>query len=372
MAGKKNRRGWGWVAKQRSGRYLASYIGRDLLRHYAGATFTSKLDAEAWLASERRLIELGTWTPPTQREAQKRAATVTLDIYAQTWIDQRPIKPRTRSMYKDLMRLHISPQLGKVPIGALSGQAVRAWYARLGTEHKRRNSHAYGLLHSICATAVKDGLLPTNPCQIERAMNPPRQREPVILTPDEIAKVANEIQPAQLKALVLISAWGGLRWGEVTELRRKDISADCSVVNVSRAVTHRNGCDISTPKSGKGRSVYLPPHIQGEIRDHLAQHVGSDPDALLFTATRSCHYSERMMRDALAAALKSVGIDRQIRIHDMRHFAGSQTARVANLVETQARLGHSTVKASMLYQHMVSGRDREVAAALSELAQNPG
>jgi len=48
MAGKRNRRSWGWVARQRSGRYLASYIGPDLARHYAGATYTSKLDAKAW------------------------------------------------------------------------------------------------------------------------------------------------------------------------------------------------------------------------------------------------------------------------------------------------------------------------------------
>jgi len=52
----------------------------------------------------------------------------------------------------------------------------------------------------------------------------------------------------------------------------------------------------------------------------------------------------------------------------LRHFSGTQTARVGNLVETMGRLGHSTVTASLRYQHQVSGRDVEIAAALSELA----
>jgi hypothetical protein len=44
------------------------------------------------------------------------------------------------------------------------------------------------------------------------------------------------------------------------------------------------------------------------------------------------------------------------------------TARVGNLAESMQRLGHSTVRASLLYQQVVSGRDAEVAAALSALA----
>jgi hypothetical protein len=37
--------------------------------------------------------------------------------------------------------------------------------------------------------------------------------------------------------------------------------------------------------------------------------------------------------------------------------------------EVQARMGHSTVRAAMIYQHAASGRDAEIAAALSALAE---
>jgi len=68
--------------------------------------------------------------------------------------------------------------------------------------------------------------------------------------------------------------------------------------------------------------------------------------------------------------VKTIGRDGHgIRVHDLRHFAGTHTARVANLVETMSRMGHSTAKASLLYQQQVSGRDVEIAAALSQLAE---
>jgi integrase len=72
----------------------------------------------------------------------------------------------------------------------------------------------------------------------------------------------------------------------------------------------------------------------------------------------------------LAPALKSVGRE-GVRIHDLRHFSGTQVARVGNLVETMNHLGHSTVSASLRYQHMVSGRDVEIANQLSALATKP-
>ena len=45
-----SRRGFGYVRRLPSKRYQASYAGPDLQRHVAPTTFTTKGDAEAWLA----------------------------------------------------------------------------------------------------------------------------------------------------------------------------------------------------------------------------------------------------------------------------------------------------------------------------------
>jgi integrase len=193
------------------------------------------------------------------------------------------------------------------------------------------------------------------------------KRHATIPTPDKVAKVALAM-PVNLKALVLISAWCGLRWGEVTALTRADVSADRAIITINRAVTHRAGeCFTATPKSGKVRKVIVPPHVVADVADHLASFVEEETGSLLFKAARACHFNERTFRDIFADALKSIERE-NVRIHDLRHFAGSQAARVGNLVEVMDRLGHSTIKASLRYQQVADGRDREMAAALSKLA----
>lgn len=244
-------------------------------------------------------------------------------------------------------------------------------------------SHAYQLLHAICETAVSDELLPSNPCKIAGATAVKRSREPVVPEIDELAVIADKIE-AKFRALVLISAWCGLRFGEVTELRRKDIRfIDANgdgivpgILAVERGVTHRNDgegdrCRIDTPKSGRTRNVPIPPHIRADIQTHLDTFVESDPESLLFVPARGgCHVSDRVVRAAFVPACKAAGRD-GVRLHDLRHFAGHQTARVVNLPETMARLGHSTQAASLRYQGQVSGRAAEIAEALSALATKP-
>jgi integrase len=366
MAGKSGHRSWGWLRKLPSGRWQASYLGDDGRRHTAPRTFTAKIDAEGWLAAERRLLERDSWTPPGVRKAQKKAAVLTLADYAAQWIKHRPLKPRTRIEYTGLAhRLITGSPIGEAALADLTPEAVRMWYSGLGTTTPTRNSHAYGLLHAVLKTAVKDGLLQSNPAQIERAMNPRTVREPVILTVSEVAELAEKIEP-NYRALVLIAAWCGLRWGEVIELRRKDIRSGCETISVSRAATHRGACRIDTPKSGKGRKVAVPPHIKGAIEAHLANYVAAESESLLFTTERkACHLNDSVfMRSAFKPALKSIGRE-GVRIHELRHFAGTMAARHGNLVEVMNRLGHSTPKASLIYQQMVNGRDAELADALS-------
>ncbi len=79
-----------------------------------------------------------------------------------------------------------------------------------------------------------------------------------------------------------------------------------------------------------------------------------------------------MFREQFNAALRAIG-RKGMRLHDLRHFAGTMTALTgATLAETMARLGHSTPKAAMVYQQVASGRAEEIAASLSRLAEKGG
>ena len=142
------------------------------------------MDAEGWLAAERRLIDLKVWTPPAQRAAAEKAKGITLAEYAPTWIEQRtvggqPLKPRTKSHYTRLFEEHIKPTtLGRIPLNNLTVQAVRQWHATTLVDKPTYRAHAYGLLHAVLATAVADGHLPANPAQISGAGAPPARSTP--------------------------------------------------------------------------------------------------------------------------------------------------------------------------------------------------
>jgi hypothetical protein len=200
----------------------------DRARHKAPNTFGTKMDGESWLAAERRLIDLNVWTSPEQRDAEKKAQGLTLAGYGPTWIEQRmvagePLKPRTKSHYTGLFEEHIKTSpLGEIPLTEITPTAVRAWYASTLVGRPTYRSHCYGLLHAMLATAVTDEYLSANPAQITGAGNATSKKKAVILDVAEIGQLADAID-GRFKALILISAWLGTRYGELTELRRKAI-----------------------------------------------------------------------------------------------------------------------------------------------------
>jgi integrase len=309
VPGKAGCRGWGHVRRERSGRWSASYVGPDGNRHRPPMTFERRVGAEGWLVDERRALERDrdAWLPPAVREAQRWVPGETVGEYGSQHIAQRRLKPGTRDLYESLFSRLVVPVLGGVPVRGLTSHQIRHWYAGLDSAYRSRNGQAYALVHSIMETAVEDGLVQVNPCQIKGVTNPPATRQAVILTVEELATVADTV-PERYRALVLLSAWCGLRFGEITELRRRDIGAGCETVSVARAVTHRGGCRIDTPKSGKARNVVVPPHIRLVLKHHLDMFTEPGAEALVFAPARGgCHLANKVFARALRPALKDIG-----------------------------------------------------------------
>ena len=55
----------------------------------------------------------------------------------------------------------------------------------------------------------------------------------------------------------------------------------------------------------------------------------------------------------------------ELHVHDLRHTANGFASNVASLKELMARMGHSTTRAALIYQHAQLDREREIAAAVS-------
>jgi integrase len=311
------------------------------------------------------------WKSPAQRREESKATVLLLRDYGKQWIEQRRLKETTRVEYLSKWNNLIEPKLGDIALADLSAEAVRAWYAWLGSDQPTRRKHAYSLLHGICKTAVNDELIQRNPCQIEGAMTSRRRREPEILTPTELAIVVGEI-PARFQALVLLAAWCGMRWGEVTELKARDFNADCSLITISRGVTHKGECRVASTKSDKVRKILIPPAIRPAIKDHLKQWADPSREGQLFVPIRGgCHvndqvFAETWFQPALAKAKRS-----GVHIHDLRHFGATMLSHVgASAAEVQAFLGHSTPHMAMQYTAATDERQTILAQRLSRLAES--
>jgi integrase len=173
--------------------------------------------------------------------------------------------------------------------------------------------------------------------------------------------------------MMLISAWCGVRFGEVTELRRKDVDLDAMQIHILRAVVKVPGIGfiVGETKSEAGvRDIDVPPHIRQALQNHLDQFVGLDPDALLFPAARDpLRHLSQSSRDKVFDRARIVAGRPDLRWHDLRHTGASMSAAAgANLADLKKLMGHSTTDAAMIYQHALDGRGKLIAERLSEMA----
>ena len=394
------RRGFGRIRKLNpSGRYQAAYIGPDQQLHKATTTYETKLDAEGWLAAEFRLIEVDDWTPPVVRNRLKYAKGITLAEFAPGWLashrrrDDQPLKERTREHYGKLLERRILPHLGDIPMRALTEDRVWEWvHTELPGVTPVANAHSYALLTEILKSAArKDPAI--RPPRIAGASKAKTKHKADPATRAELTTIVAKM-PERHRLAILLMTWCALRFGEVTELRRKDVilGGNNPRLKIRRAVVLVNKQRlITTPKSDAGaRDVTIPAGLIPMIRDHLDKFAQSGPDGLLFAAEHGGHLSQstlngkpsrrrrikgRMVNESASGFCRArEAVERpDLRLHDLRHTGAVLAAQAgATLAELMERLGHSTPTAAMRYQHVARGRAKAVADGLSTIMASEG
>ncbi|ALF00902.1 tyrosine-type recombinase/integrase [Mycobacterium phage Serenity] len=370
-----SRRSWGSLKTQRSGRVQASYVcPLDGQRYYAPQTYDNKMDAEAWLAAEKRLIEMEQWTPPEERLKKAVASAITLEEYTRKWIEERDLAEGTRELYKFHAGKRIYPILGETPVAEMTPALVRAWWAGVGNKYPTARRHAYIVLRAVMNTAVEDKLLAENPCRIEQKA--PNERDVEALSPEELDAVAAEVME-HYRVAVYILAWTSLRFGELIELRRKDIDDDGVTMKfrVRRgAYPVRGKIVVGNTKTVRSkRPVSVPPHVAAMVREHMKDRtkMSKGPEALLVTTTKGERLSKSAFTRSLKKGYRKIGRT-DLRIHDLRAVGATYAAQAgATTKELMVRLGHTTPRMAMKYQMASEARDEEIAKRMSELASKP-
>jgi integrase len=165
-----------------------------------------------------------------------------------------------------------------------------------------------------------------------------------------------------------VLAFGGLRFGEATALRRSDVLAG-GRLRVERSVRRiDNRWVIGEPKADAGRrTVTLPAAIAAVLEDHLEHHVGPSPDALLFSTSSGGCPARSTWNPTFRRAADAIGLP-AVRPHELRHTGATLAAATgATTKELMRRLGHSSPAAALVYQHAADDRDAEIARALDAM-----
>lgn len=367
---------WGTVEPLPSGRYRVRYTVEGKRYRYDG-TFGNEADAKAWLRATRAKIDAGRWSANIADGFHD-----TLAEYAGKWIESRrnkrgePLRIRTRVEYERLLAGPLA-ELGGKRMSAIKTADVKRWeLGQSKTGKATQTARAYSLLKSIFAEAVEvDRVLESNPCNLRGAASATTGRKVEPPTDLELDLIEAAIAP-RYKAAVAIAAWGPLRYGELTELRRKDLDivrADDGevvsiLINVTRAVTHTTGVGyvVGKTKSAAGvRSVHMPRRTFAAILTHLAEHTEPGAESLLFPPTNptatTTHLAQSTFVKHYYPARAAAGRE-DMPWHALRHHGGTKAAQTgATLKEIQARLGHSSVAAAMRYQHASAERDAQLA-----------
>lgn len=364
------RAGFGNIRKLPSGRFQARYTGPDEQTHKAPFTFDTKGDAEVWLSTRRAEIVRETWVPEDVRSATG-AAPLTVGEYAASWMRRRTLKPRTRDHYETMLRRFILPTFADRPMIEITPTEVADWHHGLDTGPTYR-AHAYSLLRSVCITAVDEDVITVSPCRVRGAgavRKSARRIEPATLPELEALATA---MPSRLRACILLAAWCALRFGEIAELRRKDVDLRNRVIKVRRGVTRTGGqVVVSTPKSAEGiRDVAIPPHLVPLLREHISEHAQWGKEGLLFPNKDGQQLAHSALMWHFHKAREAAGRP-ELHFHDLRHTGAVLAAQTgATLAELMGRLGHATPTMAIRYQHIAQGRDAQIAARLSELARS--
>lgn len=357
---KEGHRRFGNIRRLPSGRYQATYLGPDGQRRNAPETYERKGDADKALSLIEAQIARGEWTDPDRGK-------VKLADYAAAWIDERPgLRPRSADQYHWLLKKHIVPHLGNVSIAKLSTPMIRQWRATLLRNGVSVSvaAKAYRLLRAVLMTAAEeDHILPRNPCRIRGAGDEHTSERPVLSVAqvfdlaelvgrrpignirklpaggyrlrfrrDGVARTSPETyltreaaeralwkladesrvdfdHDRRFRALVLLTTFASLRWGEAIALHRPDLDLSKQSVRVRTSLVERSTGEIllGPPKSKAGRRIVgIPEAIVPALREHLDLFASQNPGGLIPWRERRAASPQQLQQDGRMALRRPI------------------------------------------------------------------
>ena len=363
------------------------YVRVNYQSHRKTRVFNSKKAAEDYAGQIEALLKLGK-AEEVFTEPVPAAPAPTFQEAAERWlaVDGAAFKVGTLDSYQAILTLHLEPIFGARRITDITVADVEDWWARLrakGYSHKQLGN-CRAVLTGIFRRALTSGVLTRNPADVieGRLGREDREvRQAEWLTEPELTRLlkVTATREPRYHPILLTIASTGLRFGEALGIQVGDVDLERGRLHVRRTIRkHR----LSSPKSGKPRTIDLPASTVTVLRDWIntvraEAAVRGQEATWLFPGATGQPKDEAPIRQAFHRTLKAAGILRRLRIHDLRHtYASLNLQRGVPLVVVSRQLGHASIAITAdVYGHLAPDAGRQAAdameAILTEHGRNP-
>jgi integrase len=311
----------------------------------------------------------------------------TVERFAEHWLTHvigPRLRPSTLSSYRETLRLHILPTLGRMNLRSLTPTHVRTLLANKAADGLGRRSAQiiHSTLRTMLSEAMREELIERNVATVVR----PPSIEQVEVQPWSTAEASRFLATSadhRLHALFAVGVALGLRKGELLALRWDDVDLHGGVVHVRQNVQRlpEVGLVFGPPKSNKSRrTIPLPAASAKVLRTHRANQAAESlavgpgwvESGLVFTSAVGTVIEPRNLNRFFDELIAKAGV-RRIRFHDLRHTCASlllaQNVPARIVMEI---LGHSQLAMTTdLYSHVMPTALRAAADAMDRALARP-
>ncbi len=368
----------GFITKRGKSYRIAISLGKDPQTgkyKYQWVTINgSRRDAEKKLSEMLHQVDTGNFIKPGK---------TTVADYLEKWLldhAKNNLTPRTYERYRDLIRQHILPDMGKLLLTQLRPEHIQRHYTtKLASGLSARTvRYHHAVIHSALELALKWGLILRNPAD---AVEPPRIRQIEMQTWDEyeVRHFLTATIESPYYALFYTALFTGMRRSELLGLQWQDIDFVYSQLSVARTLHHlKDGSYIiSEPKTAKSRrTIALSPAViltlkeyreQCELHANIVGRQFSEQD-LVFSQLGGKPWRPNTITRAWVTLAKQAGL-RPIRLHDARHTHASLMLKQGIHPKiVQERLGHASIQMTLdTYSHVAPGLQEAAAVSFDNL-----
>lgn len=299
-------------------------------------------------------------------EVGPATAPATVGALVGDWLDRAAPKrksPGWLATSRQLVDKHITPVFGPVALEDVTVELVEAWMADLS---KRLSRSTVVKVRSQLALAFDYGLrrrlVDWNPARIAElppSKTPPREGR--ALTGTEARSLLNVASDHRLGAWVTTAITLGLRPGEASGLTWPDLDLDQGVVVIHQSLAWvDNTAYLKKTKTGKVRTLELPPRTIDALRDHrkrqaeerllMAGRWPTQWSDLVFISENGTPLNPSNLRRLVTTLAREAGIEGRLNPYDLRHSATSLLSASGVAPERLADLlGH--VDTRMVHRH---------------------